>query len=114
MYICISESTKFLSVLSHDMCKMFSWMTSTVSGTGQKVLLDFLGRKKDACLLKCVFSRRTYGHSAVRSKHRVPGCAFLSGSTGRLPAFPDRLTLKMSPNNRTMSVLARALMDPTS
>ena len=22
---------------------MFSWMTSTVSGTGQKVLLDFLG-----------------------------------------------------------------------
>ena len=25
------------------MCKMFSWMTSTVSGTGQKVLLDFLG-----------------------------------------------------------------------
>ena len=43
MYICISESTKFLSALSHDMCKMFSWMTSTVSGTGQKVLLDFLG-----------------------------------------------------------------------
>ena len=85
-----------------------------MSGSGKNIFLDFLGRKKDACLLKCVFSRRTYGHSAVRSKRRVPGCAFLSGSTGRLPVFPDRLTLKMSPNNRTMSVLARALMDPTS
>ena len=52
------------------------------------------GIKKDAGLPKCVFSKRTYGHSVVRTKHRVPGCAFLSGSTGRLPVFPDRLTLQ--------------------
>ena len=30
---------------SHDMCKVFNWMRSTVSGTGQIVFLDFLGRK---------------------------------------------------------------------
>ena len=76
------------------MCKSFNWTTSAASGTGHKVPLDFLGIKKDAGLPKCVFSKRTYGHSVVRTKHRVPGCAFLSGSTGRLPVFPDRLTLQ--------------------
>ena len=76
------------------MCKSFNWTTSAASGTGHKVLLDFLGIKKDAGLPKCVFSKRTYGHSVVRTKHRIPGCAFLSGSTGRLPVFPDRLTLQ--------------------
>ena len=65
-----------------------------MSGTGHKVLLDFLGTKKDAGLPKCVFSKHTYGHSVMRTKHRVPGCAFLSGSTGRLPVFSDRLTLQ--------------------
>ena len=30
--------------------------------------------------LKC-----TYGHNVMRTKHRVPGCAFLCSPRGRLP-----------------------------
>lgn len=46
------------------MCKLFNWTRSTMSGSGQNILLGFLGRRKDLCLPKhiCV-SLSTYGNT---------------------------------------------------
>ena len=98
------------------MCKLFNWTRSTMSGNGQNIFLNFLGRKKDACLPKCVFffffSKCTYGHNVMKTSTVSLAVRFFPVPLEVCLSSHIGWHCKTSPNKRTTDVsTCRALMD---